>query len=112
NGAVMSHIRLAPNPEDLHAVRIAAGGANLVLGCDMVVAASPAALSRIEPGMTRAVINGYMQPVAAFVMNGDMDLGAEAMMKSIREAAGEHATSFVDGHGRANAILSGSIPTH
>ena len=67
NGAVMSHVRLAPKPEDLHAVRIAAGGANLVLGCDMVVAASPAALSRIEPGVTRAVINGYMTPVAAFV---------------------------------------------
>ena len=56
----MSHVRLAPKPEDLHAVRIAAGGANLVLGCDMVVAAAPAALSRIEPGVTRAVINGYM----------------------------------------------------
>src|SRR5436189_160569 len=92
NGAVMSHIRLAPKPEDLHAVRIAAGGANLVLGCDMVVAAAPAALSRIEPGITKAVINGYMQPVAAFVMNGDMDLGAEEMMKSIRDAAGDEAT--------------------
>src|SRR5262249_57121433 len=45
NGAVMSHVRLAPAPEDLNAVRIAAGGANLVLGCDMVVAASPPAPS-------------------------------------------------------------------
>src|SRR5207247_3647841 len=69
NGAVMSHVRLAPAQEDLHAVRIAAGGARLLLGCDMVVAASPAALSRIEPGITKAVINGYMTPVAAFVMN-------------------------------------------
>jgi indolepyruvate ferredoxin oxidoreductase len=112
NGAVMSHVRLAPKPEDLHAVRIAAGGANLVLGCDMVVAASPAALSRIEPGVTKAVINGYMQPVAAFVLNGDMDLGAEAMMKSIRDAAGEEATSFVDGTGLATAILGDSIATN
>jgi indolepyruvate ferredoxin oxidoreductase len=112
NGAVMSHVRLAPRPEDLHAVRIAAGGANLVLGCDMVVAASPAALSRIEPGVTRAVINGYMTPVAAFVLNGDMDLGAEAMMKSIREAAGEQAVSFVDGTGLATAILGDSIATN
>jgi indolepyruvate ferredoxin oxidoreductase len=112
NGAVMSHVRLAPQPEDLHAVRIAAGGANLVLGCDMVVAASPAALSRIEPGVTRAVINGYMTPVAAFVMNGDMDLGAEAMMKSIRDAAGDEAVSFVDGTGLATAILGDSIATN
>jgi indolepyruvate ferredoxin oxidoreductase len=112
NGAVMSHIRLAPKPEDLHAVRIAAGGANLVLGCDMVVAAAPAALSRIEPGITKAVINGYMQPVAAFVLNGDMDLGAEAMMKSIRDAAGDEATTFVDGTGLATAILGDSIATN
>ena len=112
NGAVMSHIRLAPKPEDLHAVRIAAGGANLVLGCDMVVAAAPAALSRIEPGVTQAVINGYMQPVAAFVMNGDMDLGAEGMMKSIRDAAGDSATTFVDGTGLATAILGDSIATN
>jgi indolepyruvate ferredoxin oxidoreductase len=112
NGAVMSHVRLAPRPEDLHAVRIAAGGANLVLGCDMVVAASPAALSRIEPGVTKAVINGYMTPVAAFVLNGDMDLGTEAMTKSIRDAAGDEATSFVDGTGLATAILGDSIATN
>ena len=112
NGAVMSHIRLAPNPEDLHAVRIAAGGANLVLGCDMVVAAAPAALSRIEPGITKAVINGYMQPVAAFVLNGDMDLGAESMMKSIRDAASDEATTFVDGTGLATAIFGDSIATN
>ena len=112
NGAVMSHVRLAPKPEDLHAVRIAAGGANLVLGCDMVVAASPAALSRIEQGITKAVINGHIQPVAAFVMNGDMDLGAEAMMKSIRDAAGNEATTFVDGTGLATAILGDSIATN
>ena len=112
NGAVMSHIRLAPKPEDLHAVRIAAGGANLVLGCDMVVAAAPAALSRIEPGITKAVINGYMQPVAAFVLNGDMDLGAESMMKSIRDAAGDDATTFVDGTGLATAIFGDSIATN
>jgi indolepyruvate ferredoxin oxidoreductase len=93
-------------------VRIAAGGANLVLGCDMVVAASPAALSRIEPGITKAVINGHMTPVAAFVLNGDMDLGAEAMMKAIRDAAGDEATSFVDGTGLATAILGDSIATN
>ncbi len=112
NGAVMSHVRLAPKPEELHAVRIAAGGANLVLGCDMVVAASPAALSRIEQGVTKAVINGHVQPVAAFVMNGDMDLGAEALMKSIRDAAGDDATAFVDGTGLATAILGDSIATN
>jgi indolepyruvate ferredoxin oxidoreductase len=112
NGAVMSHVRLAPSPGDLHAVRIAAGGANLVLGCDMVVAASPAALSRIEQGVTKAVINAYVQPTASFVLNNDIDFESHALMRSIREAAGTEATSFVDATGLATAILGDSIATN
>jgi indolepyruvate ferredoxin oxidoreductase len=112
NGAVMSHVRLAPKPEDLHAVRIAAGGANLVLGCDMVVAASPAGLSRIEQGVTKAVINAYVQPTASFVLNNDIDFESQVMMRTIREAAGQQATDFVDGTGLATAILGDSIATN
>src|SRR5204862_7045039 len=37
-GAVYSHIRIAGRPEDIHAIRVSAGGAHLVLGGDMVVA--------------------------------------------------------------------------
>src|SRR4029078_12669102 len=36
-GAVYSHVRLAPRPEDIHSIRVAAGEADLVLGCDLVV---------------------------------------------------------------------------
>src|SRR3546814_6322383 len=48
NGAVLSHVRIAKTPEDIHAVRVAAGGASLLLGCDMVVASGDAALERSE----------------------------------------------------------------
>jgi indolepyruvate ferredoxin oxidoreductase len=41
-----------------------------------------------------------------------MDLGAESMMKSIRDAAGDEATTFVDGTGLATAILGDSIATN
>jgi indolepyruvate ferredoxin oxidoreductase len=108
NGAVMSHIRLAPRPEDLHAVRIAGGGAHLLLGCDMVVAAGPEALSRVEAGVTKAVINAYVQPTAGFIADRDIDFGADAMQRSIREAAGG-AASFVDGTGLATALMGDSI---
>ena len=48
-GAVMSHVRIAERPEQIHAVRIAAGGARLLLGCDIVVSAGTDALSRLRP---------------------------------------------------------------
>ncbi|HAR15752.1 MAG TPA: hypothetical protein DCS52_18860, partial [Bradyrhizobium sp.] len=52
NGAVMSHVRLAPASDMLTTVRIAPGNANLILGCDLVVATSVPALSRAERGFT------------------------------------------------------------
>jgi indolepyruvate ferredoxin oxidoreductase len=39
-GAVFSHVRIAPTPEEIHAIRVAAGQADLVLGCDLTVTGS------------------------------------------------------------------------
>ena len=49
-GAVTTHVRIAKTPADIHAVRIAAGEADLVLGCDMVVVNDYWALSKIRAG--------------------------------------------------------------
>jgi len=48
-GAVMSHVRIGATPEALHSVRLGAGGADLLLGCDLVVSASPDALAAADP---------------------------------------------------------------
>jgi indolepyruvate ferredoxin oxidoreductase len=58
-GAVISHVRIGATPEALHAVRLAAGGANLLLGCDLVVSASPEALAKLEPGASRTIVNTH-----------------------------------------------------
>jgi hypothetical protein len=38
-GAVMSHVRLADNAEQLHSTRVGTGMADLVIGCDLIVTA-------------------------------------------------------------------------
>src|SRR5262249_23435764 len=58
-GAVISHVRIGASPEALHAVRLGAGGANLLLGCDLVVSASPDALAKLEPGVSKAIVNTH-----------------------------------------------------
>jgi indolepyruvate ferredoxin oxidoreductase len=110
NGAVVSYVRLAPRPEDLHAVRVAAGGADLLLGCDVVVAASPNALSRVQAGVTRAVINSHMQPTAAFLFNPDIDFETPAMLQAIKTAAGD--ADVIDGTRLATALMGDSIATN
>ncbi len=52
-GAVTTHVRIAKDPADIHAVRIAAGEADLVLGCDMVVVNDYWALSKIRADRSR-----------------------------------------------------------
>jgi len=47
-GPVMSHVRIAPSPAELHSVRVGTGAADLVLGCDLVVTSGSEALSKMN----------------------------------------------------------------
>ena len=49
-GAVTSHVRMARKPEALHATRIAAGEADALIGCDLIVAAGDECLSKLNRG--------------------------------------------------------------
>ncbi len=112
NGAVMSHVRIAPKPEDIATVRITSGGADLILGCDIVVSASAPALSRIERGVTRAFVNADLQPTASFVQNPDIDFEETAMQAALREAIGERNLDILDATGIAATLMGDSIATN
>jgi indolepyruvate ferredoxin oxidoreductase len=112
NGAVMSHVRIAPRPEDLATVRITSGGADLILGCDIVVSASAPALSRVERGVTRAFVNADLQPTASFVQNPDIDFEETAMQASLRDAIGERNLDIIDATGIAATLMGDSIATN
>ncbi len=112
NGAVMSHIRIAADPEAIHAVKIADGGASLVLGCDAVVAASPDALGRIGRGTTRTVVNQHLAPTAAFTLDPDAEFGGETLFDVIRDAAGANLTEMVDATRLATALIGDAIATN
>src|SRR5690349_4348901 len=78
-GSVYSHIRLAKTPEEIHAVRIAAGEGRVVLGCNMVVAASDESIAKLQAGVTRAVINADVAPTGGFNKDPDLQLPAHEM---------------------------------
>jgi indolepyruvate ferredoxin oxidoreductase len=66
-GAVWSHIRIAERPDVLYAARIAAGEANLVIGCDIVVTVADESLAKMQAGVTRAVVNSDFSVTSDFV---------------------------------------------
>ncbi len=111
-GAVVSHVRLAPDPEDLHAVRLSAGGARLVLGCDLVVAAGFESLSKVESGVTRLIVNCQETVTGDFTRNPDYQFPARRLRQLIDDAAGPQATDFLDATRLATALIGDSIATN
>jgi indolepyruvate ferredoxin oxidoreductase len=88
-GAVYSHVRLAARPEDIHAIRVEAGAADLILGCDLVVSGNKKVLGAMRRGETVAVVNTAEVASGEFTRKPDYQLPAERLKRSIREAAGE-----------------------
>ena len=111
-GAVLSHVRIAKEPEDINAVRIASGGADLVLGCDVIVSAGDDALRAMESGTSFAVVNSHLTPTAGFTRDPDVDFHGEELKTLIREAAGADRCDFVDATGLATALMGDAIATN
>jgi indolepyruvate ferredoxin oxidoreductase len=111
-GAVYSHVRIARKPDDIHAVRIAAGGASLLLGCDLVVSASQDALSKLELGHSRAIINSHETITGDFTRNPDLAFPSRAMQRSIGAAVGEDRVEFLNATDLATGLLGDSIASN
>jgi indolepyruvate ferredoxin oxidoreductase len=112
NGPVTSHVRIATHPEALHATRIAAGAADLLLGCDIVVSTSPENLAKLAPGRTTALVNSHVTPTSAFADDPDLDLSSAGMEAALRAAAGEKDAHFVRASELATALLGDAIYTN
>jgi indolepyruvate ferredoxin oxidoreductase len=111
-GAVYSHIRIARRPDEIHAVRIAAGGASLLLGCDLVVSASQDALSKLEPGHSRAIINSHETITGDFTRDPDLTFPSGALRRSITEAAGKENVEFLNATDLATGLFGDSIASN
>jgi indolepyruvate ferredoxin oxidoreductase len=108
---VMSHLRIAASPEAIQTVRIAPGGARLLLGCDLVVAGGKEALATLAPERGHAVINTHEMMTGDFTRNADFSLPAAALRQAIEQTAGERA-SFVPATRLASALLGDAIATN
>ncbi len=107
-GAVFSHVKLARRPEDIRAIRVAAGSADLVLGCDFVVSGERGVLASMRGKETGVVVNAAEVFPGDFTRNADFSLPTERLRRSIDQASGGGAR-FVDATAAATALLGNSI---
>jgi len=108
-GAVQSHLRIAEKPELIHAIRVAARGADLVLGGDIVVAGNKKVLAALTPGKSTVVVNVAEVLPGEFTRNADYSLPIERLKRAIAAAVGNQQHYFFDASRVANAVAGQSI---
>ncbi len=79
NGPVVSHVKIAATPEAVPAIRVADGGADLLLGFDIVTTASRRILRLADRARTRAVVSTHLVMPGQFVLDPDLALDVEAL---------------------------------
>jgi len=108
-GAVLSHVKIAPAGAPPAAPRVGMYEADVVLGCDLVVTASPEVLRALRPGQTRLALNTHLVPTAAFQLNPDVDFRGAQLVARIAAAAGAERTACVDATAAARALLGDTV---
>ncbi len=111
-GAVTTHIRIARAPSDIHAVRIAAGEADLVLGCDMVVVNDYWALSKVRGERSQVVLNTYEAMPGTFTTHPDMQFPAADIIAGVKVALGGRDPILLDATQLATALLGDAIASN
>ncbi len=108
-GAVVSHLKIAISPAEINATRIAAGGADLVLGGDLLVTGSPPTLATMAADRTRVVANAQANMTGDFTRNPDLEFPGASIEKRIRNAVGTQHTDFINATRLATALLGDAI---
>lgn len=108
-GAVMSHVRIAKQQDAIYSVRVPAGDADVLLGCDLVVAASNESLAKLRRGRSHAVVNDYQSVTSDFIFNKDYQFPAEDMKAAIAAELEEREVLFTNATATARQLLGDSI---
>ncbi|HSS70196.1 MAG TPA: indolepyruvate ferredoxin oxidoreductase family protein [Casimicrobiaceae bacterium] len=112
NGAVVTHVRFAEAPESLHAPRIAAGEAKLVLACDILTGVGDEAVAKMQKGVTKALVNTALVMPADFTRNADLVFPTGSMEQEIRDAVATGDAEFLDATKLATGLMGDSIATN
>lgn len=97
-GAVMSHLRFAPQGEVLRSARLGLGEADLLIGCDLIVASGDESLGKLKPGDSHVVVNTAVTPTSAFPKTPDWQANTDGLTGRLRSVVGERVRTLEASH--------------
>ncbi len=108
-GAVVSHVRVGRTQKDIQTVRIPAGDADLLIGCDLAVAASADALAKVDQKRSSAVVNITEAATTEFVRNPDAVFPTTAMQETLIQEVGKENAYFTESSTIATRLMGDAI---
>ena len=104
-GPVVSDLKICAQPIDL-ANKVSAGGADLYLGFDLLVAADPANLDKADPGRTVAVISTSRIPTGQMVVDKGVHYPELAsLLMSVDRVTRKDPNVYLDAMAMAEALF-------
>lgn len=108
-GATWSHVLIGASQDSIRTTRVSAASADLILGCDPIVAANPETVQRLRAGRTHVALNTSATPTAAFVRNADWQNPAQTCVDLMVRTLGEGAVGLFDAEATATRLLGDSL---
>ncbi len=111
-GATWSHVLIGATQDHIRTTRVGAAAADLVIGCDPLVAAGKETLQRLRVGRSHVALNTSAPPTAAFVRNTEWQNPGQACVEALVGALGESAVGRFDAEAAATRLMGDSIYTN
>ncbi|WP_306546424.1 indolepyruvate ferredoxin oxidoreductase family protein [Malikia spinosa] len=108
-GATWSHVQIAERQPDILTTRVSLAEADLLLGCDPIVAAQAESVSRLRAGRSRVALNSHVAPTAAFVHQGGWKSPGAQCQSILGQTVGEPALSVLDAEALARQLVGDAI---
>ena len=110
-GAVTSHVRIGADVDAIPSARLRAGQADLIIGCDLVVASAPDVLA-LARSDTRVLANADVQPTGEFQTNRNLDLSAARFVNAIAKRVAEDNIETLSAASLTTRLCGDSIYTN
>ena len=107
-GAVVTHLQIGRPGAELHSSKISLGRADVLIGCDAVVAAAPENLSRVSKGGD-IVANDHETITGRFTREADFALPVNSLRRQLTKAVEPGHATFCDATDLATKLVGDAV---
>ena len=111
-GATWSHVMIGERQQDIRTTRVGMAAADLIIGCDPLVAAAKETVLHMREGRTHVALNSHSTPTAAFVKDGSWQNPSDACVAEIAQMVGAEGVGTFNADAAATKLMGDSIYTN